>query len=49
MSGPAKATVSESLVPKLRPDAVDTALTEALMNTFPASDPYSLSFTPSKK
>jgi hemoglobin len=30
-------------------DALDSSLSDALINTFPASDPYSLSFTPSKK
>jgi hemoglobin len=29
--------------------ALDSALTDALINSFPASDPYSLSFTPSKR
>jgi hemoglobin len=29
--------------------ALDSALTDALINSFPASDPYSLSFTPGKR
>jgi hemoglobin len=35
--------------PESKLDPLDSALNDALINTFPASDPYSLSFTPSKR
>ncbi len=38
-----------ALRPESKFGALDGALNDALINSFPASDPYSLSFTPSKR
>jgi hemoglobin len=43
------AVTKDVLAPPGKNAALDSALTDALINSFPASDPYSLSFTPSKR